>query len=66
MKLYQISYDTGGGATCCAWCGTQAEARAREKELEREHGRWRVDSPIAVEVPTDKPGLLAWLNANAA
>lgn len=66
MKLYRIDYETAAGATLSVWCGTQAEARAREKELEREHGRWRVGDVEAVDVPTDKPGLLAWLNANAA
>ena len=71
MKLYKIEYarrgvngtETGTGT---AWCGTQAEAKAREKELEHEHGRWRVGNIEQVEVPTDKPGLLAWLNEHAA
>lgn len=67
MKLYKIEYETQNGATARrAWCGTQAEAKAREKELEREHGRWRVGDVEQVEVPTDKPGLIAWLNLNAA
>ncbi len=46
MKLYRIA---GLG-----WTGTQAEARAEAKH----HGTaWQ-----PVEVPTDKPGLIAWLN----
>lgn len=69
MKLYKIEYErrgVNGTETGTAWCGTQAEAKAREKELEREHGRWRVGDVEQVEVPTDKPGLLAWLNEHAA
>jgi hypothetical protein len=46
MKLYRIA---GHG-----WAGTQAEAKAEAKEFST---LWR-----PVEVPTDKPGLLAWLN----
>ncbi len=67
MKLYLIDYDAPSATgTRRAWCGTQAEAKAREKELEHEHGRWRVGNIEQVEVPTDKPGLLAWLSEHAA
>lgn len=46
MKLYR--------AAGHLWLGTQAEAKA----VAREHGtKW-----TAVDVPTDKPGLIAWLN----
>ena len=69
MKLYKIEYEwpgDNGTETGTAWCGTQAEAKTREKELEREHGRWRVGNVEQVEVPTDKPGLIAWLSEHAA
>ena len=78
MKLYTITDATGvythkditiSGLGTRVWAGTQADARkeritfeAAYKELpstKRPH--------IAVEevdVPTDKQGLLAWLNAN--
>ena len=46
MKLYRI---LGKG-----WAGTQAEAKA----MSREHSRPSHET----NVPTDKPGLLAWLN----
>lgn len=36
------------------WCGTQADAKAAQGDNSYEH----------VEVPVDKPSLLAWLNAN--
>lgn len=38
------------------WAGTQADA----KEIGKEDGGWRED-----EVPTDKPGLLAFLNEHS-
>ena len=69
MKLYKIEYEwpgVNGTETGAAWCGTQAEAKAREKELERGLGRWRVGDVEQVEVPTDKPGLPAWLSEHAA
>ena len=45
------------------WLGTQADCRALEKEL-------RAQFMVSIktheqEVPTDKPGLLAWLNINS-
>lgn len=67
MKLYLIDYDAPSATgTRRAWCGTQAEAKARLKELEQEYGRWRVGKIEQADIPTDKPGLLAWLNLNAA
>jgi len=48
MRLYRT--DAG------LWCGTQAEAKLAAKA---DGTRWGL-----VDVPTDKPGLLAWLNGN--
>lgn len=66
MKLYRIDYDASDDedTSRIAWEGTQADAKRRAKELEQKHGHWRVDDPVQVEVPTDKAGLLAWLNEN--
>lgn len=36
------------------WTGTQADAKAAQGGLDYEH----------IEIPVDKPGLMAWLNAN--
>lgn len=62
MKLYRIDYNDENETPCFAWCGTQAAAKARVKELENKYERWRVGNAVQVEVPTDKPSLLAWLN----
>lgn len=77
MKLYKITNAFGEfthkdivvcGAGECVWAGTQADARkariafeAAYKELpSTKRPRIEVEE---VEVPTDKQGLLAWLNA---
>lgn len=48
MKLYRVRN--------ADWFGTQAEAKSGARQLGREYDQ--------VEVPTDKPGLLSWLNKN--
>lgn len=65
MKLYCTTYiddakdDEHYGASV-QWHGTQAEQKAAAKALKSE-GMREVE-PHQVNVPTDKPGLLAWLN----
>lgn len=51
MRLYRNDDMTAA----CQWAGTQDDANRLFGR-----GQWQ-----QVEVPTDKPGLLAWLNANA-
>jgi hypothetical protein len=66
VKLYRIAFtDRKSGEGKVRWAGTQAAAKAAFKELVAEHDRFNVDQPAPVDVPTDKPGLLAWLNDNA-
>lgn len=61
MKLYRTEYE-GDPDVVFSWQGTQADAKAARKELEAKScvGVKTED----VDVPTDKPGLLAWLNEN--
>jgi hypothetical protein len=54
MKLYKISHQSRSVAS--EWVGTQDEAKKRAKEVGGFFDH--------VEVPTDKQGLLDWLNAN--
>jgi hypothetical protein len=54
MKLYRVSNQSRHAPQ--EWAGTQDEARKRSKEI------GGFFDPI--EVPTDKPGLLDWLNKN--
>lgn len=44
------------------WDGTQADARAR-RQMRKTDGMEKIETK-EVDVPTDKAGLLEWLNAN--
>jgi len=64
VKLYKITYDMEGhGFT--VYAGTQTDAKRIQKEVEAKVGRHNVDDWVCVEVPTDKPHLLEWLNLYA-
>lgn len=56
MKLYKI---VDSSARTVDWAGTQADAKASVKTY-GDGFKWE-----DAEVPTDKPGLLAWLKAHA-
>lgn len=64
MLFYKTSGATAedGAIQYFEWDGTQADAKERRKSLQ-ERGYFNVATEN-VEVPTDKPSLLAWLNAN--
>lgn len=75
MKLYKVispEYTWADGIVskgAVEWCGTQADARKARIEFEQPFKeikpakRPRVEVE-EVDVPTDKQGLLAWLNGN--
>ncbi|WP_087746385.1 MULTISPECIES: hypothetical protein [unclassified Acidovorax] len=68
MKLYKIAATGNPGSTTpdteTHWVGSQADAASRRKQLNAD-GFKRADIEThEVDVPTDKAGLLAWLNAN--
>lgn len=66
MRLYRIEYeewhaDRGVRDVHAEWFGTQAEVAKRKRELLT--GMDVCNELVTSEdVPTDKPGLLAWLN----
>lgn len=59
MNLYLISHTTPAGRRVCQWAGTQAEAARLKAEAKKVDKRAKSEPKT---VPTDKPGLLAWLN----
>lgn len=71
MHLYKVEWQDAREGSQLVWCGSMAAAKqeAREQrdgpryaELERdERPKFEIE---AVEIPTDKAGLLEWLNAN--
>lgn len=64
MKLYMIRYDDDN-VERCTWAGTKVEAKRAQKALEQVHGKYNVDMVVGVDVPTDKSGLLDFLNSRA-
>jgi hypothetical protein len=60
MRLYQIHI---AGAVL-DWAGTQADAKASAKQHQAQISDRQVEW-AETDVPTDKPGLIAWLKANA-
>ena len=68
MKLYKIIADTranGGDTLNIFYVGTQADAASKRKDLTAEGFARKEITTEDVDVPTDKAGLLAFLNAGA-
>lgn len=64
MKLYKTTSDSSDqdkGAT--RWAGSQAEASSQRAAMKKE--KLPGVGTDEIDVPTDKKGLLAWLNINA-
>lgn len=68
MKLYKIfALNTSKGEqpdTELHWVGTQANAAAKRKQLISEGWKRAEISTEEIDVPTDKAGLLAFLNGD--
>lgn len=69
MKLYRItairsSLDSDTPDSEIHWVGSQAEASQKRKTLVSSGFKRAEIETEEVEVPTDKKGLLAWLNAH--
>lgn len=62
MKLYRTKTYLGNGRPVYSWQGTQADAASERKRI-RENPAATAETKD-IDVPTDKPSLLAWLNAN--
>jgi hypothetical protein len=67
MKLYRTQHhnpdaNNSGLQLKYHWQGTQSDASACRREL-KEKGFKEIETKD-IDVPTDKAGLLAWLNAN--
>jgi hypothetical protein len=62
MKLYRIKFFHSQQGEKQQWLGTKAEATVTHNRLRDQHGRHDVSSIEQVNVPTDKDGLLDFLN----
>lgn len=70
MILYRITSDSRAVKQRTEWFATQADMQHRRKELRAEAARRPFDqiefSSAKVNIPTDKAGLLEWLNKNCS
>lgn len=68
MKLYRIAaVNTSKGEQPdleTHWVGSKAEGVLKRKQLAAEGWTRKEISEVEVEIPTDKKGLLEWLNKN--
>jgi hypothetical protein len=65
MTLYKASYITHGSGTeyRVKWFGTMKDVNAFRKEFKHD-GTKGFDTNDIVDVPTNKKGLIEWLNEN--
>lgn len=65
MKLYRVEHTvTGADAPSVQWLGSEAECTSHRKTIVAA-GTKRADIETeTIDIPTDKKGLLAWLNEN--
>lgn len=67
MKLYRVKLSDPGAGQVIEWFGNKRDADRRLRQWQRENGVGHGGFPEGVEpteVPTDKAGLVRWLNAN--
>lgn len=70
MRLYKITaLNTSKGEQPDSethWVGSKAEGVAKRKQLAVEGWTRKEINEVEIEVPTNKEGLLQWLNSNAS
>ena len=67
MKLYRVNLSDPGAGQVVEWFSNKRDADRRLREWQRENGPDNGGHPEYIqptEVPTDKAGLLRWLNNN--
>ena len=65
MKLYKVKYTTHNSGTeyRVKWLGTMKDVNAFVKEAKHDCNK-AIDTYDLVDVPTNKKGLIEWLNEN--
>jgi len=65
MKLWKVSFHTAHDGMLIAWRGSLLEAQECGRQFRKKYGAALGPDVIdAVNIPTNKAGLLAWLNAH--
>lgn len=63
MRLYRVEFHAAHAGRLLAWEPNKRAAEARLRALRQEHGEPQGPAGVeAIEFPTDKTGVLAWLN----
>lgn len=62
MKLYKTTAKMADGSASVRWAGSQAEAATNRKVFNQSGVKREYISTEEVDVPTNKAGLLEWLN----
>lgn len=65
MRLYEIKYENSEGEVRREFASSDGEASKRSTALKASNVAMKKPSREAVEIPTDKAGLIGWLNQNA-
>ena len=68
MRLHKVKYfpkDSEGAEQLQEFFASGDEASKRCTAIKAEHGKESEPKREQIEVPTDKAGLIEWLNANA-
>ena len=63
MNLYKTTGEKEDGAVTTLWSGTLADAGKDRAMLKKTNNKGVGTEDV--DVPTNKPGLIAWLNDNA-
>jgi hypothetical protein len=68
VKIYRCNFHDTGEGVLVSWHGSKREAEKALRDLQRAarengDGQQGPDHVKAVDLPTDKSGLLSWLNA---
>ena len=67
MRICRTRYHTWEDGCLVHWCANLEEGNSFLTDLKRNRGDDHVQEPINVEmieIPTDKAGLIRWLNVN--
>lgn len=65
MKIYRLAFHSRHEGLMLSWHTSKAGAAAARRALGRDLGHPQgVDEITEIHVPTDREGLVGWLNAN--
>lgn len=64
MKLYRTVHWDADEGQCYEWFSSKAGAEKALRQMQRERGEKGEEYVEAVEIPTSKVGLIAWLNSH--